>query len=209
MPGDWSADGGGTGGERMDYRLILRAKAGEREALETLCRASWKPIYRFVAQRCSSAADAEDLTQSVFLRALSSLPAFEDRGVPFEAYLFRTARNLLVDRWRAATTSSIQLTSLSEDDSSLLDQGPMADVVEDRDELLKAFHQLSPSHQQVLRLRLIEGRSSTEVASLLDSTPPAIRQMQVRAVSALRSAMKLKPPQPSDPEIARSKDPAP
>ena len=75
MPGDWSADGlPGASQENTDRGLILRAKAGEQEALEMLCQASWKPIYRFVAQRCSSAADAEDLTQSVFLRALSSLP---------------------------------------------------------------------------------------------------------------------------------------
>jgi RNA polymerase sigma-70 factor (ECF subfamily) len=208
MPGDWSAEGGGgVTDEPTDHRLILRAQAGEEEALDELCRASWKSIYRFVAQRCSSAAEAEDLTQSVFLRALSSLPTFQDRGIPFEAYLFRTARNLLVDRWRAASSRSISFTAISEDGRGHV-QEPVADFVDDRDELLRAFDQLSPAHQQVLRLRLVEGRSSAEVATMIDSTPPAVRQMQVRAVSALRAAMEQPLPRPG-PEHVKRKDPAP
>lgn len=209
MPGDWSAEGGGGLSDRpTDPRLVLRAEAGEKEALEELCRSSWKSIYRFVSQRCDSTAEAEDLTQTVYLRALSSRPLFQDRGIPFEAYLFRTARNLLVDRWRAAASRSISFTAISEDDGRGHVQEPLADLVEDRDELLRAFGQLTPAHQQVLHLRLIEGRSSAEVATMIGSTPPAVRQMQVRALSALRAAMERPRPTPG-PEHVKRKDPAP
>jgi RNA polymerase sigma-70 factor (ECF subfamily) len=209
MPGDWSAEGGGgVSNKPTDHQLVLRAQAGEEEALEELCRASWKSIYRFVAQRCSNSAEAEDLTQSVYLRALSSLPTFQDRGIPFEAYLFRTARNLLVDRWRAASSRSISFTVISEDDARGHVEEHVADLVEDRNELLRAFDRLSPAHQQVLRLRLVEGRSSAEVATMIDSTPTAVRQMQVRAVSALRAAMERPLPRPG-PEHVKRKDPAP
>jgi RNA polymerase sigma-70 factor (ECF subfamily) len=205
MRGDWSAEGG----DRIErdparHQLLLRAKAGERDALEELCRNSWGSIYRFVAQRCDSTAEAEDMTQSVFLRALSSLADFEDRGIPFEAYLFRTARNLLVDRWRSSSHRTISLTALS-DDSTLLQMPTVVNAVEDRHELTRAFTRLSADHQQILRMRLVEGRTSAEVATLIGSTAPAVRQMQVRAVSALRAAME-GPRQRPVPETTKRKD---
>jgi RNA polymerase sigma-70 factor (ECF subfamily) len=205
MRGDWSAEGGNRiERDPAGHQLLLRAKAGERDALEELCRNSWGPIYRFLAQRCDSAAEAEDMTQSVFLRALTSLADFEDRGIPFEAYLFRTARNLLVDRWRSSSHTTISLTALS-DDSTLLQMPTVADAIEDRHELTRAFIRLSADHQQILRMRLVEGRTSAEVATLIGSTAPAVRQMQVRAVSALRAAMEGPRQQPVS-ETTKRKD---
>ena len=173
----------------VDQALVEKARAGERDALEELCRMTWKPLYRLIARSCDSPVEAEDLTQTVFLRVLTALPAYEERGLPFEAYLFRSARNLLSDRWRARPYRVLPSGVLGDDVPFQPSPEHTAEVREQRRVLEKAFSQLSPRHQQVLRLRLIDGRSSVEVADLLGSTGPAVRQMQVRAVAALRDAV--------------------
>ena len=173
----------------VDPELIARASQGDAEALDELCRLTWKPVYRLMVRGCGSRGEAEDLTQSVFLRVLTALPGSEERGVPFEAYLYRVARHVLIDRWRAVPGGAMPLESMDDQVSS--DPGPehLADLGEQRRDLLLAFAQLSADHQQILRLRLLEGKTSPEVATLLGSTAPAVRQMQVRAVAALRDAV--------------------
>jgi DNA-directed RNA polymerase specialized sigma24 family protein len=90
-----------AGLETDDSALLHRARLGDRRALDELCRRNWKPVYRSFARLTRDPAEAEDLTQEVFLRALRSLPRFEDRGLPFTAYLLQIAHNLARDRWRA------------------------------------------------------------------------------------------------------------
>ena len=154
-----------------------------------LCTRLLEPIYRLIARSCESQSEAEDLTQTVFLRVLTSLPTYEERGIPFEAYLFRTARNLLSDRWRAGPNRVLLSDALDDHAPFELAPDDVVAIREQRRILQLAFNQLSSRHQRVLRLRLIDGRSSVEVAELLGSTGPAVRQMQVRAVAALRDAV--------------------
>ncbi|HEV8063920.1 MAG TPA: sigma factor, partial [Acidimicrobiales bacterium] len=85
--------------ERHELELLRAARTGDARALNELCRRCWRPVYRSFARHTNDAGEAEDLTQEVFLRALRSLPHFEDRGVPFVAYLLRIADNLSRDRW--------------------------------------------------------------------------------------------------------------
>jgi DNA-directed RNA polymerase specialized sigma24 family protein len=58
-------------------------------------------VYRSFARLTADPAEAEDLTREVFVRALCALPHFEDRGLPYTAYLLRIAGNLARDQWRA------------------------------------------------------------------------------------------------------------
>jgi RNA polymerase sigma-70 factor (ECF subfamily) len=175
----------------VDVDLVQRAQVGDPSALNELCRRTWVPVYRYLAAHTDSPAEAEDLTQSVYLRVLKSLPTYEARGVPFEVYLIRAARNLLVDRWRSSRGPSIPLDSVEEQLS--FEPGPelVMDAQETSTALQLAFGQLSMSHQEVLRLRIVDGLSSGEVATRLGSTGPAVRQMQVRAISALREAVRV------------------
>jgi RNA polymerase sigma-70 factor, ECF subfamily len=58
-----------------------------------------------------------------------------------------------------------------------------------REALLAALDRLAPDHRAVLRLRILEGRATSEVATLIHRSPPAVRQLQVRALAALRAAL--------------------
>ena len=129
------------------------------------------------------------MTQEVFLRALRHLDGYESTSGSFRPYLIAVARNLARDRWR-----SQQRQARGGHDATVaeeLDEGPEAGVLaaEQRAELIAALAQLPPDYQQVLRLRLIEGQSAAEVAAVLGRTPDAVRQLQHRALAALRAGL--------------------
>ena len=172
--------------EMDDSALLRRARAGDQRALDELCRRCWKPVYRSFARFTQNPAEAEDLTQEVFLRALRSLPQFEDRGVPFTAYLLQIAQNLARDRWRAGPTRLVVTADVPE--RAVTGPGPEILAVESarRLALLSALDRLAPDHRAVLRLRILEGRPTSEVATLTRRSQPAVRQLQVRALAALR-----------------------
>src|SRR5437867_9628162 len=85
--------------ETLD-RLVADAKRGDTQAFGRIFDEYARPIYRFIASRVNRPSDAEDLTQLVFVKALEALPRFEARGVPFGGWLFRLARNTVIDHVR-------------------------------------------------------------------------------------------------------------
>jgi RNA polymerase sigma-70 factor, ECF subfamily len=178
-----------AGPETDEPELLRGASSGSPKALEELCRRNWRPVYRTFARLGFSPAEAEDLTQEVFLRAIQSLPRFEDRGVPFAAYLLRIVRNLAQDRWRADPRSPLPTADIP--DQALAEPGPEGLAIDAarRETLLAALDLLSADHRLVLRLRILEGRRTSEVAELVHRSQAAVRQLQVRALAALRSAL--------------------
>ncbi len=78
-------------------RLVDEARAADAWAFGQLFDHFHLPIYRYIISRVHSPADAEDLTQLVFVKALEALPRYESRGIPFGGWLFRLARNAVVD----------------------------------------------------------------------------------------------------------------
>src|SRR3954449_1008639 len=81
-------------------RLVADARAGDPEAFGEIFDRYHEPVYRFVVSRVHSPSDAEDLTQLVFVKALEALPRYESRGIPFGGWLFRLARNTVIDHVR-------------------------------------------------------------------------------------------------------------
>jgi RNA polymerase sigma-70 factor (ECF subfamily) len=169
--------------------LLSRAQRGDRAALESLCRQEWLTVYRTVAGWVASRQEAEDLTQEVFLRALRHLEGYQSATGSFRPYLVAVARNLVRDRWRSQQrqTAGVYDSGVGEG----RDEGPEAALVaaEGRAELIAALAQLPSDYQRVLRLRLIEGQSAAEVAGVLERSPEAVRQLQHRALDALRSGL--------------------
>jgi len=180
---------GAIGAETDDSTLLRAARAGDGRALDALCRRNWKAVYRSFARFTDAPAEAEDLTQEVFLRALRSLPHFEDRGLPFASYLLRIADNLARDRWRARPTRPVVTSEVPEEVAFGPGPDNLAVDSDRRHILLAALDGLAPDHRAVLRLRVLEGRSTGEVAQLIDRSQAAVRQLQVRALAALRVAL--------------------
>ena len=169
------------------------ARAGDRDALNRLCHENWLPVYRSVARWASTPAEAEDLTQDVFVRAIQSIGSYRgvDPGNQYRAYLLRISRNLAIDRWRARQAAGAPCQAISDADLPRYpdpDAGPEATVIsrDEHERLLAALDRLPDAYSDVLRQRVLCGRTAAEVGALTGQTANAVRQLQFRAMTALR-----------------------
>ena len=82
-----------------DSDVILQTQQPGR-GIEAICRTEWRPIYDLIYRTVQNRAEAQDLTQEVFLRAVRAIDRYDDRGDSMHALLVTVALNLLRDRWR-------------------------------------------------------------------------------------------------------------
>jgi RNA polymerase sigma-70 factor (ECF subfamily) len=167
-----------------DERLRIEAAQKDPSRFAELYKENFHRVYAYVARRVESRAEAEDVTSEVFHHALANLQRFEWRGVPFAAWLFRIAHNILVDRWQRAGRESNE---------------PVPDVgdavwkeTEQRALLFQMVDRLPADQRRVIYLRFTGQKSIAEVAQELGRSQGAVKQLQFRALESLRSGMKEK-----------------
>jgi len=166
--------------------LIKRAKRYEPEALAELCKLYYRDIYSYIYYRVSNVEDTEDLTNDVFLKMVESIRSYRsEREQSFVAWLFRIARNRVVDYYRRQAVR--RHLPLDEKHLPPLD-GPedLAAAELTREQLRGALLELTEEQQQVIILRFIEGLSIAEIARILGKSKGAIKSLQYRALVSLR-----------------------
>ena len=169
-------------------RLVTDAKRGDREAFGRIFDAYAGPIHRFVASRVNRPSDAEDLTQLVFVKALEALPRYETRGIPFGGWLFRLARNAIIDQVR---TRRDHLSLVAAVTRATEDPGPEATAFlrEDLDRVARAMTDLTDDQREVIELRFFAGLSVAETADAMGRQDGTVRGLQFRALAALRRSL--------------------
>ena len=171
-----------------DAELIAAAQAGAMEAFGALYRRYLTPIFRYVRSRVSGQRDAEDVTEAVFLKAFESLAQYEDRGLPYGAFLYQVARNAIVDYYRSGEPlEPLELAEQAWDG----EPGVERNLIEAQEHRrIKAALDSLPEHfQEVIRLRLMMGLPTDQVAEWMNINPAAVRVKQHRALQALRRAL--------------------
>jgi len=164
-------------------RLVDRAKGGDAEAFGGLYDRFQPEIVRYLTHRTRDMDAAEDLAQQVFLRAWQAIPRYEDRGVPFKAWLYRMAHNQMVDHFRSRRpTSDLEGLDLPVDSEAetLLLEGEMQEA------LKGALERLTEDHRQVLVLRFLMEKSAREIGEIMGRKEVTIRGLQMRALQSLR-----------------------
>jgi len=174
---------GGANG--TDAVLVVAAKAGDASAFGELYERYRDAIYRFCLARTGTAHDAEDLTSDVFVKALQSIDRYQDRGLPFAAYLYRIARNAAIDRSRTLK-QPFSFDALLVEPASKQNVELEAAFAVEKSILLAALARLKQEHRDVIVMRFIEGYAALEVAQILGKTEGAIRTLQHRALERLR-----------------------
>lgn len=171
--------------KQREAHLTARARQGDKEAYGDLYEMYLDEMYRYVYYRLSDEAEAEDLTEQIFLKAWENLPTF--RGVvPFKAWLYRIARNTIIDRYRTRKPNLPLEENLSlVDENDQPEQQVLAQETSLR--LREAISKLSPSHQDVIILRFVNGYSAAEIAQILERSAGAVRVLQHRALNAMQS----------------------
>ena len=144
-------------------RLVDRARAGDPEAFGSLFDHYHGPVHRYVAARVGRPSDAEDLAQLVFVKALEAIPRYESRGVPFGGWLFRLARNVVIDHIRTRREHT-PLDLATERPSG--DDGPdeLAALRQELDSVAAAMRRLTPDQREAIELRFFAGLSAREAA---------------------------------------------
>lgn len=176
-------------GASMGDELLQKAQQGDQAATEALFRREWRPVYRLIYRSVVDRAEAQDLTQEVFIRALTSIDHFQPTTTPFAGYLAVIARNLLRDRWRRRPPPAVSDTQSAQLISSAAGPEQVVLIADEQTRIAALLAPLPADYRRVIELRVLDGRSTNEVAALMGRSPGAIRILQHRAITTLRKQM--------------------
>ncbi len=162
-------------------------------ALADLFESDYERIARYIAVRIGNAGHAEELAGDVFVRALERIDSFQWRGVPMQAWLFRIARNLVVDYLRknsrrktAALDEALDIASADSPENETL-------LTLQREEIMAAMDSLTPAQREVVALRFFGQLTSKEVANVVKRSHGAVRELQSSGLKTLRKILNAQP----------------
>src|SRR5579862_2187322 len=160
----------------QDYTLVQRCLSGDATGWEELVRLHTRRIYALCYRFTGREAEAQDLTQEVFLRVFRTLGSYRSAEGSFVTWLTRLGRNLLIDNYRR--TKQDRVTEPIEDQLPMLEQKEypgQASVQPDRvlagreasEVLQAALGKLSPELRETVVLRDLQELEYREIADVL------------------------------------------
>jgi RNA polymerase sigma-70 factor (ECF subfamily) len=176
---------GAAGAERasrLTQEAVKSAKAGDSEGLHFLYVRYADDVLRYVASFVRDHHEAEDITQNVFAKLMTAIKKYEQREVPFEAWILRVARNAALDHLRAKRaipTEEVRVADTGRAQTSL-DRGRA---------LREALEELPEDQREVLVLRHIVGLSPVEIAGTLDKTESSVHGLHHRGRRTLCASL--------------------
>ncbi|MCY4464737.1 MAG: sigma-70 family RNA polymerase sigma factor [Chloroflexi bacterium] len=176
-----------------DAALVALAKT-DRDAFGELYERYLGKMYSYVYYRTGNSHDAEDLTAKVFLRAFSHIGKYVDRGLPFQAWLYRIAHNLVAN-WRRdqSRRKIIALEDYLERDLQTEAPEERAERRDEHDSLLRAVRRLPAERQQLLILKYVERMPNREIGIIMGRSEGAIKSLYHRTLLALRAELSAAP----------------
>jgi len=176
--------------ELSDSELVDLAKE-DKDAFGELYERYVTKIYRYIYYRTGNQHDAEDLTARVFFRAMAHIENYTERGVPFQAWLYRIAHNLVAnwhrDRARRKIIPLEEFVAVLHSDSP----AEQAEDQEEREMLLEAIRRLPEERQQLILLKFVEHLSNAEIGKIMERTEGAIKSLYHRTLITLREDLEM------------------
>ncbi len=170
------------GSEQLVLRAVHAAKAGDEDAIRFLYLRYADNVYGYVCSIVRDEHEAEDVTQLIFAKLLTSLPKYEPRLVPFSAWILRVAHNAAIDHVRARRAvpfAEVRSTETADTDLSW----------ERGHDLRAALETLPAEQRDVIVMRFILGLSPTEIAERIGRSEDAVHGLQHRGRRALRAEL--------------------
>ena len=188
-----------------ERELVQLASSGDQRAIGSLYDIYVVPLYRFCLSKLSNETDAEDLTEEIFLKAITSIDKFTWRDTtrkrddeapefnPFRAWIFRIARNQIISAYRKKDTRSRVDVHYEDEPIWIADQAPGPEEITERKFLLEqaaaAIEQLPESQRDVVQLRFMGNMKVSEIAAALGKEPGNVRVLQHKALKNLRTIL--------------------
>ena len=170
-----------------DDDILIKAIAGDKDAFGILYERYVGRIYTYIYYRTGNTHDAEDLTARVFYRAIEHIGRYRQRGVPFSAWLYRIAHNLVAnwhrDRQRRQEVPIDDMVNLQ----AKLDPPEMTMMnTLDMERLMKVIQSLSSERQELLILKFVQELSNAEIGKIMRRSEGAIKSLYHRTLLSLR-----------------------
>jgi RNA polymerase sigma-70 factor, ECF subfamily len=185
----WSSNGSVPGSERntandreRDRRAVAAAKRGEWDAIHYLYVRYADDVFGYVQSIVRDHHEAEDITQNVFAKLITAIERYEERAVPFAAWIMRVARNATLDHLRARRQIPVEEVRTSDPGDERLE-------FERRQSLKEALAGLPEEQREVLVLRHVLGLSPPEIAERLGKTESSVHGLHHRGRAALKAAL--------------------
>ncbi|HEX2979977.1 MAG TPA: sigma-70 family RNA polymerase sigma factor [Anaerolineaceae bacterium] len=173
--------------DAIDDPVLISATQGDQEAFGALYERYVGKIFNYVYYRTGSVAEAEDLTARVFFKAHKHIRHFKDIGVPFSAWLYRIAHNLVANWYRDTSRKkevplddSVPIHPRVEQPESLIINH------QELEGLLRRIRRLSSDRQQLIILKFVEGYSNAEIGVIMGRSEGAVKSLYHRTLLALR-----------------------
>src|SRR6201992_1877672 len=173
---------GGTEEGRLVRQAVLRAKQGDSEGIHFLYVRFYDDVLRYVNSMVRDYYEAEDITHNVFAKLMTAIAKYEERAVPFTAWIMRVARNAALDHLRArraVPAEEVRVAETSEADSNL-ERGL---------DIREALEELPTDQREVLVLRHVMGLTPVEIAGTLEKTESSVHGLHHRGRRALQGAL--------------------
>lgn len=177
----------------LDDKELVKLAKDDKDAFGELYERYMPKIYNYIYYRTSNQHDAEDLTAKVFFRAMSHIGNYVDKGVPFQAWLYRIAHNLVANWHRDQGRRKV----IALDDyvvHTLKSEAPdrLAEESEEQEKLMEVIRRLPEERQQLLLLKFINQLSNAEIGKIMDRTEGAVKSLYHRTLLSLRDELEMK-----------------
>jgi RNA polymerase sigma-70 factor, ECF subfamily len=176
--------------ELTENEIVERASTGDTDAFSLLYERFVTRIYNYIYYRTGNPHEAEDLTARVFHRALHHIENYNNRGVPFSAWLYRIAHNLVAN-WHRDNSRRKEVPLEDYTQLAHRSAAPETSVVNNQEleDLLQCIRRLPADRQQLLILKFVEGMSNAEVAVIMMRSEGAIKSLYHRTLMSLREEL--------------------
>ena len=171
----------------MDEEILVEQAKTDKEAFGQLYETFHTRIFNYVYYRTGNVEDAEDLTARIFERAMKHIGRYENQGVPFSAWLYRIAHNMVANwhrdnsRRKVISIDDVAQWRISDDTPEFMTQ-----IIQDKETLLSAIRRLPADRQELLILKFVERLPNTEIGDIMGRSEGAIKSLYHRTLLALR-----------------------
>jgi RNA polymerase sigma-70 factor (ECF subfamily) len=178
--------------ENQEEKALIDKAKSDPVAFGQLYKRYVERIYNYIYYRTGSTRDAEDLTGKVFFKAMSHIKGYKHMGLPFSAWLYRIAHNLVANYHR--DRSRKQEISIEHVPGQVLPQAgtqPETHVVRSQEveNLLSTIRELAPNRQELLILKFVDQLSNREIGQIMRKSEGAIKSLYHRTLLELREKM--------------------